>query len=129
MKNTNTLVVETYPGMGRGLYSTIPIAKGAIVEVSPVIPLTAADWKQIKNTTLEPYVFAWGEKCLTNAIPLGYGGLFNHSDDPNVSFWLNVPEQSITFRALRDIAVSEQLTIDYMWSKKDRKKYLVAPPG
>ena len=124
----NTLVLEMYPGMGRGVYSTIPIRRGAIVEISPVIPLTASDWKLLKNTTLEPYVFAWGEKGRSNAIPLGYGGLFNHSDDPNMSFWLNVPQQWITFRARRDIAVSEQLTIDYMWSKSDRKKYLIPPP-
>jgi SET domain-containing protein len=37
-----------------------------------------------------------------------------------------VKEKRITFTALRDIAVSEQLTIDYMWSKKDRKKYLTS---
>ena len=106
------------------MYSTIPIRRGAIVEVAPVIPLTAADWKSIKNTSLETYVFAWGENGKSNAVPLGYGGLFNHSDDPNMSFCLNVPKQWITFRAKRDIPVAEQLTINYLWSKKDREKYL-----
>ncbi|MCE9532260.1 MAG: SET domain-containing protein [Planctomycetes bacterium] len=114
--------------MGRGVYSTIPIRRGAIVEIAPVIPLTAKDWKAIKDTTLQTYVFAWGENGKSNAIPLGFGGLFNHSDDPNMSFWLNVRKQSITFRAKREIAAGEQLTIDYLWNKKDRKKYLLPPP-
>jgi len=98
------------------------------VEVAPVIPLTGSDWKSIKNTSLETYVFAWGANGRSNAIALGYGGLFNHSDDPNMSFSLNVRKQCIVFRATRDIAASEQLTIDYMWSKKDRNKHLVPSP-
>jgi uncharacterized protein len=124
MMNT-TLALKNYPGRGRGVYTTIPIQKGEIVEVSPVIPLSAADWKVIKTTTLDAYVFAWGKNGRSNAIPLGFGGLFNHSDEPNLSFWLNVREKSITFRANRDIAILEQLTIDYMWSKKDRIKYRI----
>lgn len=119
----NTLMIKTYPGMGRGVYSTVPISSGAIVEVSPVIPLTAKDWQSIKNTLLESYVYAWGKNGRYVALPLGYGGLFNHADDPNLSFWLNHRNKWITFRARRDIAAFEQLTIDYMWSKKDRKKF------
>jgi SET domain-containing protein len=124
----NTLVLKTYPGMGRGVFSTIPIRCGAIVEVAPVIPLTAADWKLIKNTALRAYVFAWGKTGRSSAMPLGYGGLFNHSDDPNMTFWLNMRQRWITFRATRDIPISEQLTIDYMWSKKDRKKHRIPAP-
>lgn len=123
----NTLFINTYPGMGRGVCSSVSIRSGAIVEVAPVIPLTEKDWKSIKNTRLESYVFAWGKNGRYVAVPLGYGGLFNHSDDPNMSFWLNQLEKSITFRAKRDIAASEQLTIDYRWRKKDRKKYFGVP--
>jgi len=118
------LLLKIYPGMGRGVCSDIPIRRGSIVEISPVIALSPHDWKLIKHTLLETYVFAWGPKQKSNAIPLGYGGLFNHSDDPNVAFWLDLKETSIIFRAKRPIAAFEQLTIDYLWSKKDRKKYL-----
>lgn len=123
-----TLAIKAYPGMGRGVYSKISICRGAIVEVAPVIPLTAKDWKLIKETSLEAYVFAWGANGKSNAIALGFGGLFNHSDDPNLSFCLNIREQSIAFRARREIAASEQLTIDYRWSEKDRKKHLFPSP-
>jgi uncharacterized protein len=113
--------------MGRGVYTRVSIRRGAIVEVAPVIPLTGKDWKQIKDSSLETYVFAWGANEKSNALALGFGGLFNHSDDPNLLFALNLEERSITFRARRDIAASEQLTIDYRWSEKDKKKYLFLP--
>ena len=125
----NTLVLKKYPGMGRGVYSTIPIRRGAIVEVAPVIPLTIADWKSIKSTSLQTYVYDWEGNGTSSAIALGYGGLYNHSDDPNMSFCLNVRRQWITFRATRDIPALEQLTIDYMWTKKDRRKYLLPAPA
>jgi hypothetical protein len=124
----NTLVLRTYPGMGRGVCSTVPIGRGAIVEVSPVIPLTAKDWKLIKQTLLDAYVYAWGKKGNDVAMPLGFGGMFNHSDDPNLTFFLNLKNQWITFRARRDIPAFEQLTIDYRWSAKDRKKYFGQAP-
>ncbi len=124
---SSTLILKIFPGMGRGVCSTVPVRRGEIVEVSPVIPLSAKDWKLIKHTLLETYVFAWGKSQRLNAMPMGFGGLFNHSDDPNVDFQLNLKEKTVTFRALRDIAALEQLTIDYRWPKKDRKKHLKLP--
>ena len=111
--------------MGRGVCSTVPIRRREIVEVSPIIPISAKDWKLIKHTLLESYVYAWGKTGKEAAMPLGFGGLFNHSDDPNLTFFLNPKEKWITFRARRDIAAFEQLTIDYLWSAKDRKKYFI----
>ncbi len=123
---SDTLILKAYPGMGRGVCSTVPLLRGAVVEVSPVIPISAADWKLVKQTLLESYVYAWGKTGKEAAMPLGFGGLFNHSDDPNLTFFLNQKKQYITFRARREIPAFEQLTIDYKWSAKDRKKYFGA---
>jgi SET domain-containing protein len=117
------LVIRQFPGMGRGLCCEIMIKRGAIVEVSPVIPLTAAEYRLVKRTVLDAYVFAWGSSGRQAAVAMGFGGLFNHSDDPNVTFTLNAKARSITFRARREIPAGEQLTIDYMWTKADRRKF------
>ena len=114
--------------MGRGVCSTVPIRRKAIVEVSPVIPLSAKDWKLVKQTRLEAYVYAWGKTGKGAAVPLGFGGLFNHCDDPNLTFFLNQEKHWITFCARRDVAAFEQLTIDYRWSAKDRKKFFIPVP-
>jgi len=124
----STLVLKTYPGMGRGVCSTVPINRGAVVERSPVIPLSREDWKSIKKTVLEAYVYAWGNTGREAAVPLGFGGLFNHSDDPNLTFFLNLKNQWITFRARRDIPALEQLTIDYRWSARDRRRFFGRDP-
>jgi hypothetical protein len=65
------LVVRRYKGAGRGVYSTEPLRRGDVVEVSPVVVLSATDWKRVRGTTLERYVFAWGRDGRANALPLG----------------------------------------------------------
>jgi len=118
-----SLVVRRYKGLGRGVYSTRRIRRGAVVEVSPVIVLSRADWRSVRGPHLERYVFEWGKHGRGRALPLGLGGVFNHSDDPNLTWWLNLADESITFRARRDIPAGEQLTIDYGWTKKDRRRW------
>jgi len=125
---SHPLILQQYPGMGRGVCSTVDIKRGAVVEVSAVIPIAAKDWKLIKKTLLEAYVYAWGRTGKDAAMPLGFGGLFNHSDDANLVFFVNQKQQRITFRARRDIPAFEQLTINYQWSAKDRKKYFAPAP-
>jgi SET domain-containing protein len=122
-----SLVVRRYAGLGRGVYSTRRLRRGDVVEVSPVIVLTRADWKAVRGTHLERYVFAWGKSGRANALPLGLGGVFNHANDPNLDFSLNHRNESITFRALRDIPAGEQLTINYGWSARDRRRWLGSP--
>src|SRR5687768_11630969 len=119
-----SLVVRQYKGVGRGVYSTEPFRRGDVVEVSPVVVLSAKDWKRARGTTLERYVFAWGPSGRANAVPLGLGGVFNHSDDPNLDFVLNRGDESIIFRARRHIPAGEQLTINYGWSARDRRRWL-----
>ena len=55
-----------------------------------------------------------GRKQTTQAVVFGLGSLFNHSvRGQNVSWERNLDAKSITYRALRDIAVGEELCINY----------------
>ena len=119
-----SLIIKPYGQLGRGEYSTEPLRRGEVVEVSPVVALSARDWKRVRGTTLERYVFAWGRGERLNAIPLGLGGVFNHADDPNLDWQPNGRDESITFRARRPIAPREQLTINYGWSAEERRRWL-----
>src|SRR5687767_7607353 len=119
-----SLVVKRYRGQGRGVYTTLPIRRGDVVEVSPVVVIPARQWPRLRGTLVERYVFAWGPRDRLNAIPLGLGGVFNHSDDPNLDWEPNERDESITFRARRDIAAGEQLTINYGWSTAERRRWL-----
>jgi len=47
------------------------------------------------------------------AFALGYGSLYNHSDDPSAEFTLRVSAREIEFVARRDIPAGDEVTISY----------------
>ena len=61
-------------------------------------------------TPLAGFCFVWRRD--TVALPLGYGPLYNHSDQPNREQLDRIPQTKV-FRALRDIQPGEELTINY----------------
>jgi len=110
------IIYQNIPGKGRGVIATEAIAAGELVERSPVIPVAYDD---SEKPGLSDYAFAWGEdvpgfeprkKC---AIGLGYLGLYNHSKPSNVRLERHYADNEMSIHALRDIAVGEELTIDY----------------
>jgi SET domain-containing protein len=51
---------------------------------------------------------------MTQAVILGLGSMFNHSvPNQNVGWERDVPKQSMTYTALRDIKAGEELCISY----------------
>src|ERR1700749_1471614 len=110
------IAYKNFPGKGRGVVATKPIARGEPVERSPVIPIAYDD---SEKPGLSDYAFAWGEdvpgfeagkEC---AIGLGYLGLYNHSKQSNVKLERHYADNKMSIHALRDIAPGEELTIDY----------------
>ena len=45
---------------GRGVYTSIDIARDTVIEVSPVIVMTRAERKLLDQTLLHDYIFEWG---------------------------------------------------------------------
>jgi SET domain-containing protein len=101
--------------MGRGVFANRSFQAGEIIEVCPVIPLTPREAGACSKTILDDYFFEWGPRGEAYALALGFGSLFNHSDDPNAEFRRRIRDLQIEFRALVPIAKGEQITIDYGW--------------
>ena len=110
MLHLPSLYVRPSPLGGRGIFTSALIPASGIVELAPVIELTAADRERIHATGLHDYYFIWGAGA---AIALGYGSLYNHSPSPNLDYELDYDFGQIRFSALRDIAAGEELLIDY----------------
>lgn len=116
---------------GRGLYATKNIKKGQVVELSPVIPLTGWEHDHLKSTVMNTYVFEWDSDGA--ALALGFGSLFNHSQDCNVTYDSLLKSKQIKFTATRNIKKGEQLLINYGYepeygiaeTKKNREKQLM----
>jgi uncharacterized protein len=99
--------VRQVRGKGRGVFARVPIAERELIEIVPVLVLAEEDMEQ---TELAGYCFLWGRNKV--ALPLGYGALYNHSIAPNAEYVDRAPRTKL-FRALRDIAPGEEITINY----------------
>lgn len=98
---------------GRGLYATRPIQKGETIMICELLVLSQDDTKVVNSTSLKYYTFKLDSN--RDCLVLGDAELFNHSDQPSISYKLEPLEsrQVMKFTATRDIKEGEQLFIDY----------------
>jgi SET domain-containing protein len=99
--------------MGRGVYTSEEIAKGTVIEVSPVIVMTGAERKLLDQTLLHDYIFEWGGDRKSCCMALGYIPLYNHSYKSNCEYEMDYEGQLITVRSVRRIAPGEEIFINY----------------
>jgi hypothetical protein len=104
--------------MGKGCFALEKIEKNTVVESAPVILLhrdTFVNLNTYNDGThkLSEYPFGWGRDGLV-AFSLGYGGIYNHKVDPNLSWRPNYENESIQYTAVRDIEAGEELFIRYV---------------
>ena len=104
---------------GRGVVAAAPIAKGETIEICPVLAIDAVE----AGNVLNDYVVDPGDESEGAVVMLGYGSLYNHSEDPNAEYvWL--ADDTYEFTALQDIAPGEEITISYSeewWQTRDRE--------
>lgn len=111
------LYVAPGPHGGRGVFTSEAIAAESIIELSPVILLSAEDRTKIHDTHLHDYYFQWdGDRA---AIALGLGSLYNHSEKANAMFTMDYDFKQIRFVAVRDIRIGEEITTNYRKGKPD----------
>ncbi|MBL7765425.1 MAG: SET domain-containing protein-lysine N-methyltransferase [Chitinophagaceae bacterium] len=96
---------------GWGVFTALPIAADTLVEVSPVIILSAEEKKLIDQTRLFNYIFDWQlDQC---CMAMGYIPIYNHSYHSNSEYFQDYETGTISIRTVRDIAAGEELTINY----------------
>jgi SET domain-containing protein len=101
----------------RGVYATDDIAKGEVIEEAPFIKM---DVTAVKGTPLMDYVMKVDDNSY--AFPLGYGGIYNHRNQPMADWRIDPIEEIIRFVAVRDIKKGEEIFISYgtnYWSSRN----------
>lgn len=106
---------------GRGVFTAHDIEKGSMIEIAPVLVIPKEQVQIIHGTVLHDYYFRWGNDMESCAIALGYGSLYNHSFEPNLTFEMDFGNQTIDFYAFRDIAAGEELTFNYNGNEEDTR--------
>jgi uncharacterized protein len=85
-------------------------AKGEIVEIAPVI-FVGLEAKAVSR--LKDYIFEIDKSKGQYGVVLGYGSLYGHSPDPNVTFAYNKENRQMYFIAAKTINAGAELTINY----------------
>jgi len=105
------LAVQSIEGKGRGVFALNIIHPGDHIEVCPVIVISGEESCQIDLTSLYDYYWEWKGDSI--AIALGYGSLYNHSDNPNARVMKNYADSTMTIMCTRDINPGDEITVPY----------------
>ena len=116
-----SLYVSPAGQKGRGVFSQEPLAKGTVIEISPVIVLDSTARKLLDQTLLHDYIFIWGEEQQQCCVALGYLSLYNHSYTSNCVYEMDFEEQLIRITTVRAIPAGEELCLNYNGEWNDPK--------
>lgn len=100
----NKIVVKKSRTHGYGVFAAKTIRKGEKIEECYIILSRGGD------RGLEDYYFDANRKY---AIFTGYGIIYNHSDDPNADYTINMKRRVVTFKANRTIKKGQEILISY----------------
>jgi uncharacterized protein len=98
---------------GRAVFSAEPLAENTIIEVAPVIAMSAAERSLLDKTLLHDYIFEWGNNFKDCCVALGYVSIYNHSYNSNCDYFMDFEAQTIMIKTVKPIHANEELTINY----------------
>ena len=101
-------------GKGYGVFTREDIPINSIVEICYCIPASAYQW--------EDYVFV-----NPKVLPLGYGSIYNHSDNDNIIWKKNDREFIIQFISSKNIKAGDELCHNYgpgYWKDSSKVKLI-----
>lgn len=107
------LFIAPADNMGRGVFTSADIAKGTVIEISPVIVMTGEERKLLDQTLLHDYIFEWGDDRKSCCMALGYIPLYNHSYRSNGEYEMDFDDRTISVKAVRFIKAGEEVFINY----------------
>lgn len=116
------LYIDETDGRGRGVFCSKKLSADTIIEVSPVVVMSADERKLLDQTLLHDYIFEWGEHKEQCCMALGYIPVYNHSYSSNCEYFMDFSNQTIFIKTVRDISKGEELTINYNGDWNDTAK-------
>lgn len=118
----SNLYIDNTAAMGRGVFTSTSIKEGNIIEVAPVIVMSAEDRIHLDKTKLHDYIFEWGDDKSKCCMALGFIPIYNHSYTSNCEYFMDFEEHIIFVKAVRHIKKGEELTINYNGEWNDATK-------
>ncbi len=113
------LHVRETEGKGRGMFTKKFIPAEKVIEISPVVVMTAQERLLLDQTKLHDYIFEWQDGC---CMALGFVPVYNHAYNSNCEYLMDYDENTIQIKTVRNIEPGEELTINYNGDWNDEKK-------
>lgn len=107
---------------GRGVFTSVHIVSGTVIEESPVIVMSSEDRQLLDKTLLHDYIFEWGKSKDKCCMALGLVPVYNHSYTSNCEYFMDFDEETIQVKTVKEIEKGEELTINYNGDWNDKKK-------
>ncbi|HNB81066.1 MAG TPA: SET domain-containing protein-lysine N-methyltransferase [Chitinophagaceae bacterium] len=96
---------------GWGVFTKEAIPADTLIEVSPVVVMSAKEKVLLDQTRLHDYIFHWqDEEC---CMATGLVPVYNHSPLSNCEYFQDYENGTISIRSVREIAPGEELCINY----------------
>src|SRR5687768_436088 len=99
--------------LGRGVFTSVEITAGTIIETSPVVVMSKDDRVLLDKTPLHDYIFEWGDRKDQCCMALGYIAVYNHSYRSNCEYEMDFDTNTISIKTVRRVLPGEQLFINY----------------
>lgn len=115
LKLATKVEIKEATGKGLGVFATKLILKDEIIEECHLISLPPHTRKDRTDDLLINYRFNWPStgKTEERVIPLGYGCIYNHSDNNNAK-WIDHPNYKIfQFIAIKEILPGDEICTRY----------------
>jgi SET domain-containing protein len=116
------LFIEKSNGKGRGVFTKQDIPANTIIEISPVVVMSAEERTLLDQTLLHDYIFEWGKDSKQCCMALGYVPVYNHSYKSNCEYEMDFENEIIKIKTIRVIKEGEELFINYNGDWNNAKK-------
>jgi len=113
------LFLAPTPEMGRGVYTNEPLETGTLIEIAPVIVMSAEDRIHLDQTLLHDYIFEWGINRKECCMALGYISIYNHSYHANCEYEMDYSQALIAVKTVKPVQAGEELFINYNGTAED----------
>lgn len=100
----NDIYVKKSNMHGYGVFAKKKLRKGEKIEECYIIISKGGD------KVLEDFYFDAKGKC---AVFTGFGSIYNHSDDPNADYTINIKKRIATIKASRTIQKGDEIFVSY----------------
>ena len=106
------IAVQDSPLHGQGVFALRDFAKGEILERCPYLVIDDDDLSDA--TRLQDYLFTSPDNPHDYLCVMGYGMMYNHSDDPNAEWQIDDDDlRFVCFLAKKDISAGDEILQDY----------------